>query len=214
MATKIKNPHADRRNDPDPVEEEIYEGDAIPQATQDKLDKITELARDQVKLKRAKDKAEGELDKINDRLIVNQTQLLPAAMADANMESFELKGGYAVKVEKVVRATIPSADAKRTKDPDAPAKHEAGVDYMEKRAPDLVKYTLTAEFPKGTEKLFEKFIRDLNKRKVKIQYTVDRTVHASTLTSWLKKEEAAGRNVDEKKINIHRITIANVIIPE
>lgn len=208
----IPKSHQDQRNDPEP---EVFEGDVAPVATQDKLDKITNIARDQVRLKKRKAKLEEELEGVSKELEVNKTQLLPAAMTDAAMTSFQLAGGYGVEVEKVVRASIPFGDAKkRAKEPGGEEKYQGALDYMDERAPDLVVHKFELIFSRGEEKMVRKFIRDLNRRKVQLKWEVSRTVHASTLTSWLKKEEKALRSVDETKISVHRVTVAEVIEPK
>lgn len=210
MAT-IPKSHQDQRNS---LEEEVFEGDAAPAATQDKLDKITTLAREQVRLKRRKAKLEEETKQVSKELEVNKTDLLPAAMADANMTSFSLAGGYSVEVEKITRASIPFGDAKkRAKEPGGEEKYQAALDYMDERAPDLVVHKFEILFSKGEEKMVRKFIADLNKRKVQLKWDVSRSVHASTLTSWVKNEEKANRSVDETKLSVHRVMVADVVEP-
>lgn len=195
-------------------EEEIYEGDAAPAATSEQIAKVTDLAREQLRMKLRKQQLDKELEALNEKLDLNREKLLPDAMLAAGLETMGLTGGYTIDVDKFVKASVPSDDAKRTKDPDAPLKNKAGIEYMEGRAPDLVQHQLTAKFPKGQEKLFHKFMRDMGQRKIQIEYDIKHTVNAATLTSWLKKEEKAGRSVDETKINVHRFTVAEVNPPK
>ncbi len=194
------------------VEADVEEA---PEASQDKLDKIVALAEEQKRLVDLLERLDAKTNETKKLLTNNKMNLLPAAMSEAEMISFELKDGWVVEVQKVVNAGIPSATAiKKEKSPEKKRemieRKETAIAYMDKEAPDLVKNTIIIDFPKGEEKFFNKFMADLRKRKVEIKATVERAVNASTLGKWVKERDKAGLSVDETLLNVSRVTIAEV----
>lgn len=197
------------------------EGDAVAAepAPSDKLDAIRELARDQVRLKRAVARAQEELDGLKASLNANKTDLLPKAMAKVDMRHFELANGFAVDVEEIISASIPNPDDYRKyKTPeqkaDARARYDAGIGYMDEKAPSLVKTTFTVEFGRDEDAEVKAFLRSIEKRKKKLKWSLKRGVHAQTLGKWAREELAAGREVDGDKIGLHRISVAEVVMPK
>lgn len=175
------------------------------------LRKIADVSREQVKLVREKEKLEQQLADVNKRLQANMQVELPEIMLKCGMESYTLAGGYSVSVDKIVKASIPAPDNKRVEN--AAHKHAIGIAYMDKMAPDLVKNSITIEYPKGQEKLFKKFMRDLAQRKIPVDYKLTRAVHASTLSKWVRTRLDKAEDVDEVALNVHKVTIAEVKIP-
>jgi hypothetical protein len=203
--------HTDQRNaEPEEQLPLGEEGMGVPEASQDQLDKIMELAREQVRLKRLYDKQAEELAATKKLLDDNKNNKLPQAMGAVGMEQFILGGGASVAVEKILRASIPSPNSDRVENSEE--RNRAGIEYMDKRAPSLIKNKITVTTGKGEEKLFARVVAALTK--LKVEPNVERNIHSGTLSKWVKQEEAAGRAVDDAILGVHRVTVAEVKLPE
>lgn len=169
---------------------------------------VINICRDQVRLQRAVDKAANDLEKLQGDLDANIQSLLPKAMKQAGVPNhLPLDGGAYVDLVTIVKARIPSLD----KDPD---KNAVGLAYVDKVAPDLPKTVLTIEFGRGEEKDLKKMLADLRARKKPLAMQVARTVHAGTLTKWVKEREKDGGAIDEQALSVHRFEMAEVKLPK
>ncbi len=200
---------ADSASNADDVEIE-----EAPPPPEDKLKAITELAREQLRLLRKEALLKKELAEVTEQLNANQMAKLPKAMSEADVEEFQLKGGYGVAIEKFVHASIPSLSAKNMTKDEAKEKNERGIAYMDEQAPDLVKNLISIEFGRGEEKFFAKFLRDLAQRKRPVKAAFTRSVHASTLGKWVRERIEKGMSVDEEALNVHRTVKALVTLPD
>lgn len=202
--------HADQPNAP--AEQVLDDVEEAPAPTGKQLANVIELAREQVKLQRLVTKLENELKIAKQSLTANKTILLPKAMDAAGIPATPLGNGAHVEIETIVTASIPSPNSDRVEN--AEERNRIGIEYLDEHAPDLIKNKVTAFFPKGQEKLFEKFLRDLNKRKIQIDYNFERTVHGATLAKWIRGQDKLGKTVDEAALNVHRIKVAEVVLPK
>jgi translation elongation factor EF-G len=193
-------------NKADVIEEEF-------EATPKQLAKILDLAREQKKLINKKNKLEADLEQVKKDLNTNKTVLLPKAMDAAHKEECPLgEKGWKVEAWTEVRANIPSPDNDKVEN--AEELNKAGIAYADKACPDLVQNQFIAIFPKGSEKFFRKFMADMKKRKVQIEYSVRRTVNPQTLSKWVRDQDKLGKSVDEVALRVHRRRIAEVVGPK
>lgn len=199
------------KNEEEALDVEIEEA---PPPSEDKLKIITDLAREQLRLLRRQALLNRELAEVTEQLNANQMAKLPKAMSEADVEEFQLKGGYGVAIEKFVHASIPSLSAKNMTKDEAKEKNERGIAYMDEQAPDLVKNLISIEFGRGEEKFFAKFLRDLAQRKRPVKASFTRSVHASTLGKWVRERIEKGLPVDEEALNVHRTVKALVTLPD
>lgn len=207
---KRTHSHADQANAPaDVVLDDVEEA---PAATAQDLAKVINIARDQAKLQKEVERLEIDLKKAKEKLLANKQSLLPKAMEEAGIKATPLGGGAHVEIETIVTASIPSPNSDRVEN--AEERNRIGIEYCDKHCPDLVKNKVTAFFPRGMEKLFTKFLRDLNKRKQQVEYTTERTVHGGTLGKWVRGQDKLGKSVDEVALGVHRIKVAEVVLPK
>jgi len=183
-----------------------------PAPSAKQLAAVIEIAREQVKLQRLVGKLQIDLQAAKQRLTANKSVLLPKAMDTAGVTATPLGGGAHVEIETIVTASVPSPNSDRVEN--AEERNAVGIEYCDKHCPDLVKNKVTAFFPKGLEKLFARFLRDLNKRKQQVEYTTERTVHGATLAKWVRGQDKLGKSVDEAALGVHRIKIAEVVLPK
>lgn len=208
---KIPKSHQDRRNDPLPTLEDD-EVDLPSGPTPKQQEAIRNIAREQVKLIRKLEKMQEEEKKIAFELDRNRLVLLPDAMKKARIKNMELAGGFKIVMESAVFANVPQPDGKAD---NAAERHAMGIAYLDKVAPDLVKHEIRFQFSRGEqEAMFRKFVADLQKRKVALDYVIKDTVDPRSLAAWVKKKDEAAETVEDKTLNVHRLTKAEVKIPK
>lgn len=210
MKSPVPNPHADQPNAPPDVV--IEDAVAAEGPTPEQMAKVVELAREQWKLLKEVDERTKDLKESKDKLTANQMVLLPKAMDEAGMDECPL-GTEGLKVELYtnVTASIPSLQSKAE---NAVERNQRGIAYMEERAPSMVETVLTIRFAKGEEKDLKKFLADNKKRKKPIEMSLSQTVNTGSLGKWVREEIKAGRAVDEEVLSVHRIKIAEIVVPK
>lgn len=183
-------------------DEMLDDVEPAPEATDAQLKRVSTLAQAQLALV-------VEIEKLNDQLAQKMAALktnmesdLPAAMSEAGQEKCKIAGGATVEVKKLVVASIPKA------------LRQEGLAYMEKAAPDLVKHTVSIEFGRGDAKFFEKFIRDLGKRKKPVNATIEDTIAPQTLGKFVRDRDKEGVGVPEDILGVFRKRIATVTLPK
>lgn len=118
--------------------------------------------------------AQADLKRISERLI-------PELMDAAEMQEYTTKDGLKIKVNETIRGSIPKDKAE-----------PAFAWLAEHKHDDLIKREFNIRFGKGDEAWAKKFEADLRKRKKPVAVEVKRTVHASTLASFVKGQLEAG----------------------
>lgn len=211
---KIKNPHADRKNSP-PEEQIIPEAEELPPPTMAQLAHVSEIAQAQVKLLKEQAEIIKQLEENERALKANQEVTLPEAMVKIGMDSFSLMGQIPVKLERNVRAGIPSKD-------NQPELHEQGMKYAMANMPDLVKRQAVLGYEKGMEKkkvlilnrLFKTFQKELKTNKIPLDVEFKDSVHGGSLTKWVKTQDTLGNHIPEDILGVHRSKKAVVILPK
>lgn len=186
--------------------------EAEDMATAEQIKAVIDAAREMRKRELKVEKLEADLKEAKKDLAAYVEGVVPKAMEAAHSEEMPLgPAGWFVKLNNIVKASIPSPHSDKVENP--VEKNERGTAYLDEVAPDLVKNKLTAYFPKGMEKLFRKFLRDMAQRKVQIEFEIERTVHSGTLTKWVKDQDKLGKPVDEEALGVRRFKHAEVIVP-
>lgn len=207
----MRNPHEDQRNDMEVLDES--DAEAAEGATPEQIAAILRLARQQFRLMRRLDAVAGVLKRAQGRLTANQMVLLPKAMLEAKLDECPLgERGAKVEMNTILKASIPNVNNKKVEK--AAERNATGIAYMDLRAPDMVDTVLTIRFPKGTEKDLRRFQGDNKRRKVPLEMELNRTVNTGSLQAWIIRELEAGRSVDEEALNVHRVRIAEVVLPK
>lgn len=191
------------------VEDDV---DVAPEIDPKKLAKIIDKAREQLRCERRVEKLETELKTAKSELNAIKSVELPKMMKLAGLNHIPLGKGATLKIETIVTASIPSPYSTRAEN--AVERNAVGIAYMEKKAPSLIVNKVTMYFEKGFEKLYNKFLRDLKQRKVKVETEIERTIHGQTLGKWVREQDAKGIAVDDKALSVTRIDVAEIILPK
>ncbi len=195
---------------PDQVLDDLEEEET---GTAEQVAAVMAEARNQRRLQVQLANLKAETEKVEQDLNKSKTDTLPKLMEAAKLgEEFPLAAGYMIEKWTEVRANIPSPDNKKVEN--AAEAHRVGIEYADEVCPDLVQNIVTITFKKGEEAWYKKFLRDCAQRKNKLKIDFKRTVHASTLSKWVRGQDALGKKVDEDKLRVSRKTIAEVKAPE
>lgn len=169
------------------------ESEQRPAVAEDKLDRIREAARELRALEQNKAELEGRLETVS--LLLNKAKLeeLPKMLSEVQMTGLTIEASgnapaFELKIKPFFKAGIPADwDEER---------RAAGFEHLiERNAGDLIKTTISFEYPKDSEDEVQAFLvmlQDLAYTTMSGQSipqpTVKQTVHHATLTSWLKEE--------------------------
>lgn len=152
-----------------------------------KIGRVTDLARDLVRAKRAVDDAEAVLKAAKDHLNGIENRLLPEAMEEIGMSEFKLSNGYKVVVEPFVYCSIiaENSDKTRNYEPAANWLEEHGHEGLAKNEIILgVDRKMANAVPEIIQK-FQTIATLMVGRKAKV--TRRRSIHWQTLRSWAKE---------------------------
>lgn len=142
---------------------------------------ISSLALDQKRAEVAVAKAEEALAlAVADLKRISEREL-PDLMDKAEMQTTTTKDGIKVTIGEKIRGSIPK-----------PNEEKAFAWLKENGHDDLIKREFKIQFGKTEEVWAKKFLADLNKRKRPLAYELKRTVHTSTLSSFVKGQLEAG----------------------
>ena len=165
------------------------------------LAEITKLARKQLRLQANVVKAEEKLKAAQAALDAVEGKALPEAMLAVGLTEFTLKNKSRVKIADVIRAAIPKARAEEALRWLIKNKHEG-----------LIKGEVEINFGRGDRRI-EKVLAFLKQKQFTgLDYSRQETVHAGTLSAWVRQQVEAGKKVPEDLLGVYR-TIKAVITP-
>lgn len=136
--------------------------------------------------------AKAELKRISEFTI-------PELMDAAETQEHTTKDGLRIKITETIRGSIPKEN------PDAAFKW-----LGENKHDDLIKREFKIRFGKGDEAWAKKFERDLKARKKPVAVEVSRTVHPSTLASFVKGQLEAGVDFPLDTFGVYRQRVSKV----
>jgi len=143
------------------------------------LSAVADLVSRQIDLENQVLLAEEELREKKAELERVRTDLLPNALREHNLSELKTADGFRVKVQEIVRASIPKS------------RREEAFAWLDANGHgDLVKHVVTAKFGKGEEDKAQAAIEAL--ADLDFPVSDDRSVHASTLSAFVREQIAAG----------------------
>jgi hypothetical protein len=136
---------------------------------------------------------EYQLKKTKNTLLQLQTVTLPELMAAHQVTKLGLEGGFLLDLEDFVSASIPAPSTiDKTRDPDERLRlseqRSKAFDWLRthpKGDPDLIKNVVTVEIPRGADAVADELMAGI--AKLKLAATRQDTIHAQTLTAWVKE---------------------------
>jgi hypothetical protein len=122
---------------------------------------------------------------------------LPAAMEEIGMEHFRTKSGFSISIESKVRASI----SKTRED-------EAYSWLKENGAARLIKSKVSIEFGKGQEQEAAHLVANLGQMGLPVEEKI--SVHANSLTAWVKEQLALGKELPMDLLGVFRQKVAKI----
>jgi hypothetical protein len=151
------------------------------------------------------------LQQIVDRISFSD---IPSLMEQFGLSEVKLKDGSRVTIKPFVKANLPTETAltkcKTDEERDMLRDRiDGGLEYLKKHgAESIIKNMLTVQFAKGQSALSKKAIAAL--AKLGIQTDVVESVHAQTLTAWVRERLQEGKPVDMNLFSVYNGNIATV----
>lgn len=188
------------------------EVDAARPATAKQIAKVIEAARMQKAAENKVAKLEQDLKRAKAQLQLLTTNTVPKVMGDANLTTCPLGQGWSIEIDNIVSASIPSADSERAEN--AAERNRIGIEAARKACPDLIKNEIILRFGVEEEKWYATELARLQRRKKALDVATKSTIHSGTLSAWVRKQDAAGKAVDEQAFNVHRKRISKLVAPK
>lgn len=160
---------------------------------QNKLGQLGVLIRKSMGLEASIEELEAELKKRRDEYREITERELPALMGELQLEEF-VSQDRKVKIEDVVRGSLP-------KEPD---KREKAVEFMrEHGGDDILKAEIRIEFPKGDIESAETLARRIRKA-TNQDVVVDLAAHHSSYAAWARELIRKGEKLPVDDLNIYQ----------
>lgn len=141
---------------------------------------LSEAIEELVSLESKVSALEEELKAAKEKLRIQSEEIVPALMAELGLAEIKDNEGHKITVKPIYRGTATPEALKWLK--------QEGFE-------DIIKAEINVPFGRGAlkEEEFEKIVQGLEKMKVK--FSIDETVHHSTLSAFLKEQITAGTAV-------------------
>jgi hypothetical protein len=179
--------------------------DHLPKAGDNILAVISGVALEQKQAELKVARLEEELKAAKEELRVIAEDRLPQLMDDAKQTTLTTTDGIQIEVKTTVRGSIPKTNP-------GPA-----LEWLEKNGHgNLIKRSFDIVFGKDDEAWAKKFQSDLDKRKKKLNYKIERGVHASTLQAFVRNqlEEGAIDSDAMKVLGVFEQRVSSIDYPE
>jgi hypothetical protein len=187
------------------------EVEAADAATPEQLSTIIALSRQQAKLQAEVTRAEETLRTAKDALKHNAEIALPNALRNANLDALPLGEGWMVRLKTTLAGTITEANKA--------AAHE----WLEAHGMGgIIKHVITISFGRDEDAFFNKFLRDLAKRKRPVDAERKDAVNTSTLGATIREQVAKAKDagLDPREaipfdlFGVYQMTTAELIAPK
>jgi len=190
---------------------ESNEVEAAETATPQQLSTILALARQQAKLAAEVVKAEEDLKAKKDALKQSAEIALPNALRDAGLDQMPLGEGWMVKLKTTLAGYISEENK--------PAAHTWLEDHG---MGGIIKHLITITFGRDEDKFFNKFLRDLAKRKNPVEATRKDGVNTATLSAMIREQVAKAQEagLDPRQalpfdlLGVYQVTTAELVAPK
>jgi CHAT domain-containing protein len=164
------------------------------------LSQIAAKALEQKQTEAEVARLQEELQKAQDKLKDISEFQLPQLMDSIEMTKFTLKDGSEISVQEKIRASIPAAFEK-----------EAFGWLAENKHDHLIKRQFTIEFSRDQEEWAKKFQKELSEREDPLNYKCKRSVHASTLASFVKEQLEEGVALPLDYFGVYRQRFTKIV---
>ena len=182
-----------------------YEADpgAVTAPKNVELAEITKLARRQLTLAKRVERAEAKLTAAKQELAAVEEKALPEAMLAVGLTDFTMKNKARVKISDVIRAAIPRARA------------EEALRWLTVHGQGgLIKGEVSVTFGRADRRVEALVALFKQKRFAGLEYDRRETVHAGTLSAWVRQQVDAGKTVPTDLLGVYRVIKAVIVPPK
>lgn len=152
----------------------------------------------------------AEVKAAQEEVRVLEEVTIPEILAEAGLREAKTSDGLEITLKRTVHASLPG-------EKEQPQARAAALAWLEEAAPSIIKRTVEVPLGKGADRLadvVEGAIEDLAR---KLGTTIDHrrniNVHPQTLAAWVRERMAAGGDVPDGTVVVHRRTVAEVKRP-
>lgn len=170
------------------------------------MDKLTTSATEQARLIVKISKQEEEIAKLKTDFKKLSEDTIPKLMEELKLDEIKTSNGFKVEIIKAMRASIPAKDEKK--------KGEALQWLIDHEFENLIKKQFKIEFGKRESKVAKRFERDLNKRKHKLRWSAQETVHPKTLSAFIDEQMQNGKQIPMDIFQAAYVKKAEVTLPK
>ena len=157
------------------------------------------LVNEQHELELEVARLQQQLQLKQDQLKLHQEKILPEAMLELGLSTFGTPSGLQVSLEESIHASIP----KKFQD-------DAFTWLDENNESGMIKRSFEIKFNKDEEKLANKFVADLNKRKTRLRVDMKKKVEPMTLKAWVTRSLEEGREIPLELFGVFRRKVSRV----
>ena len=165
------------------------------------MSRIEGLAQEQLDAQARVEALEAQLAEAKVALNVVKEYKLPNLLEEAELGKSKVvtPGGIVINLKEVIRGSIPKG------------KEEPAHEWLEENGNgNLIKRVVTIDFNKDQEAWARKFMADCKKRKKPLNLKLVRSVHASTLRSFIKGALADGVAIPMDVFGVYRQRFTDV----
>lgn len=174
---------SENRNDlPVDIDFEADAGQGLGGATEDKMNKLRDLATKFVDLNREIENLEQRVKDAKSERFQLASSEIPNLMTDMGMKSFETITGAKIEIEDIISGSIPKERSE-----------EAMKWLRENGHAGIIRNVIEISLPKGKDEKAQKILAQL--KELDIEAEVKDNVHWKTLTSWAKEQLKKGKKI-------------------
>jgi hypothetical protein len=145
------------------------------------LNRISQLATQQLELQRAVKVTELELDELKKKLERIEQHDLPEAMDEVGMSEFKLKDGTKITISSFYNASIP-----------AERREEAYTWLDDHEHGGIIKTDVSLNFGRGELEIAKEFVTWLNEQRPELSPELSQNVHWQTLRAFVREMVESG----------------------
>lgn len=161
------------------------------------LGAVAELVARQIEAEDAVTSAEEALREAKADLELIRSDLLPSALRQYNLAELRTTEGFRVRVQEIVRASIPKA------------RRDEAFAWLDTHGHgDLVKHVVSAAFGKGEDEDAEAAAAALAEMGCRVND--ERSVHPSTLSAFVRERIAAGEQIPHDVFGVFQGHVAKI----
>jgi len=170
--------------------------------TEDQLEHIVALARQQVQIEKRIAALKQELADVSAEYLIMRTETLPDAMKQIGLTEFALDNGAKITVREGLNANIKEEN------------RLAAYTWLRDHGHgDIIKNLVTMDFGRGQDALKDVAVEFAESNG--FDYTLKEGIHSGTLNAWAREQLENGEEpIPEELINVFRYDEAKVTLPK